>query len=127
MTNWLSVCCRSAQAGRSTYAARDARDKRNSGFRDRCGETLFIDARKLGSITDRTHRELSDTDIAKVAGTYHAWRGDPHAGQYADVPGFCKSAELDEIRGHGHGHGLTPGRYVGAEAAEEDAEPFRKR
>ena len=99
-----------------------ARDKRNSGFRDRRGETLFIDARKLGSMTDRTHRELTDTDIAKVAGTYHAWRGDPDAAEYADVPGFCKAAKLDEIRGHGHV--LTPGRYVGAEAAEEDAEPF---
>jgi type I restriction enzyme M protein len=99
-----------------------ARDKRNSGFRDRRGETLFIDARKLGSMTDRTHRELTDTDIAKVAGTYHAWRGDPDAADYADVPGFCKAAKLDEIRGHGHV--LTPGRYVGAEAAQEDAEPF---
>ena len=99
-----------------------ARDKRNSGFRDRRGETLFIDARKLGSMTDRTHRELTDADIAKVAGTYHAWRGDPDAGEYADVPGFCKAARLDEIRGHGHV--LTPGRYVGAEAAEADAEPF---
>ena len=98
------------------------RDKRNSGFRDRRGETLFIDARKLGSMTDRTHRELTDADIAKVAGTYHAWRGDPDAAEYADVPGFCKVAKLDEIRGHGHV--LTPGRYVGAEAAEEDAEPF---
>jgi type I restriction enzyme M protein len=99
-----------------------ARDKRNSGFRDRRGETLFIDARKLGSMTDRTHRELTDADIARVAGTYHAWRGDPDAAEYADVPGFCKAARLDEIRGHGHV--LTPGRYVGAEAAEEDAEPF---
>jgi type I restriction enzyme M protein len=99
-----------------------ARDKRNSGFRDRSGETLFIDARKLGSMTDRTHRELTDTDIAKVAGTYHAWRGDPDAAEYADVPGFCKSAGLEEVRTHGHV--LTPGRYVGAEAAQEDAEPF---
>jgi hypothetical protein len=101
---------------------RIARDKRNSGFRDRRGETLFIDARKLGSMTDRTHRELTDTDIARVAGTYHAWRSDPDVGEYADVAGFCRAAKLDEIRGHGHV--LTPGRYVGAEAAEEDAEPF---
>jgi type I restriction enzyme M protein len=98
------------------------RNKKNGRFRDRRGETLFIDARKLGSMTDRTHRELTDADIAKVAGTYHAWRGDPDAGEYADVPGFCKAARLDEIRGHSHV--LTPGRYVGAEAAEEDAEPF---
>jgi len=73
-------------------------------------------------MTDRTHRELTDTDIARVAGTYHAWRGDADAAEYADVAGFCKAAKLDEIRGHGHV--LTPGRYVGAEAAEEDAEPF---
>jgi len=99
-----------------------ARDKRNHRFRDRRGETLFIDARKLGSMTDRTHRELTDADVTKVAGTYHAWRGDPDSGEYADVPGFCKAARLDEIRGHGHV--LTPGRYVGAEAAEEDDEPF---
>jgi type I restriction enzyme M protein len=99
-----------------------ARDKRNGRFRDRRGETLFIDARKLGSMVDRTHRELTDEDIAKVAGTYHAWRGDPNEGEYADVPGFCKAAKLDDIRGHGHV--LTPGRYVGAETAEEDDEPF---
>jgi hypothetical protein len=99
-----------------------ARDKRNGGHRDRRGETLFIDARKLGSMTDRTHRELTDADIARVAGAYHAWRGDPDAAEYADVPGFCKAATLDETSGHGHI--LTPGRYVGAEAAEEDAEPF---
>jgi type I restriction enzyme M protein len=99
-----------------------ARDKRNHRFRDRRGETLFIDARKLGSMIDRTHRELTDADVAKVASAYHAWRGDPDSGEYADVPGFCKAAKLDEIRGHGHV--LTPGRYVGAEAAEEDDEPF---
>jgi len=92
------------------------------GFRDRRGETLFIDARKLGALVDRVHRELSDEDIARVAGTYHAWRGDPGAGAYADAPGFCKAATLDEVRKHGHV--LTPGRYVGAEAVEGDGEPF---
>jgi len=102
-----------------------ARDKRNGRFRDRRGETLFIDARKLGSMIDRVHRELTDVDIATIAGTYHAWRGDPEAGEYADVPGFCKAAALEEIRKHGHV--LTPGRYVGAEALEDDGEPFEEK
>ena len=94
-------------------------------YRNRRGETLFIDARKLGTLIDRVHRELTDEDIAKIAETYHVWRGDNNAGEYADVPGFCKSATLDEIRKHGHV--LTPGRYVGAEAAEEDDEPFEEK
>ncbi len=102
-----------------------ARDKKNGRFRDRRGQTLFIDARKLGTMVDRVHRELSEADIAKIAGTYHAWRGDKDAGDYADVPGFCKSASLEEIRKHGHV--LTPGRYVGAEAAEADGEPFEEK
>src|ERR687891_2746521 len=67
-----------------------ARDKKNGRFRDRRGETLFIDARKLGAMVDRTHRELTDANVARIAGTYHAWRGDKDAGDYADVPGFCK-------------------------------------
>src|SRR5215211_6387991 len=106
-----------------------ARDKRNHRFRDRRGEVLFIDARKLGEMEDRTHRRLTDDDIARIADTYHAWRGEENAiervGEYADVPGFCKSAALDEVRKHGHV--LTSGRYVGAEAAEEDAEPFEQK
>jgi type I restriction enzyme M protein len=73
-------------------------------------------------MVDRVHRELTDADIAKIAGTYHAWRGDKDAGEYADLPGFCKSASLEDIRKHGHV--LTPGRYVGAGAAEDDDEPF---
>jgi type I restriction enzyme M protein len=73
-------------------------------------------------LIDRVHRELSDEDIEKIAGTYHAWRGDKAAGEYADVPGFCKATKLDDIRKHGHV--LTPGRYVGAEAVEDDGEPF---
>jgi len=99
-----------------------ARSKNNGRFRDRRGETLFIDARKLGTMADRTHRELLDTDIAKIAGTYHAWRGDEGAGHFAEVSGFCRTAKLEDIRKHGHV--LTPGRYVGAEAAEDDGEPF---
>ena len=99
-----------------------ARDRKNGKFRDRCGETLFIDARKMGRMVDRTHRELTDEDIARIARTYHAWRGEKEAGEYADVPGFCKRATLEDIRKHGHV--LTPGRYVGAEAQEDDGEPF---
>ena len=90
--------------------------------RKRGGEILFIDARKLGRMVDRTHRELTNDDIARIAGTYHIWRGEEGAGKYADVPGFCKSAALEEVRKHGHV--LTPGRYVGAEAQEDDGEPF---
>ena len=99
-----------------------ARDRQSGRFRDRRGETLFIDARKLGALVDRTHRELSDEEIQRIAGTYHAWRGVEGAGDYDDIAGFSKSASLDEIRKHGHV--LTPGRYVGAEAAEDDGEPF---
>lgn len=102
-----------------------ARNKRNGRFRDRRGETLFIDARKMGSLMDRVHRELTDADVAKIAGTYHAWRGDKSAGEYADVPGFCKAAKLDDIREHSHV--LTPGRYVGTEVPEEDDEPFEEK
>ncbi len=103
-----------------------ARDKRNSRFKDRRGKVLFIDARKLGTMTDRTHKELTADDIRKVTGTYHAWRGDKECkAKYADVPGFCKSAVLDEIRSHGHV--LTPGRYVGTEDVEDDGEPFNKK
>jgi len=102
-----------------------ARNKKNGRFRDRRGETLFIDARKMGSMVDRTHRELTDEDLSKIAGTYHAWRGDKGAVKYADIPGFCKAAKLDEVCKHGHV--LTPGRYVGAEAIEDDGEPFEEK
>jgi len=101
------------------------RNKAARGMRDRRGEILFIDARKLGHMVDRTHRELSDDDIKKIAGSYHAWRGEAGAGEYRDVKGFCKSATLDEVREHEYI--LTPGRYVGIEETEEDGEPFEEK
>ena len=99
-----------------------ARDRKNGKFRDRRGQVLFIDARKLCRMVDRTHRELTAEDVTRIATTYHAWRGEEGAGEYEDIPGFCKSATLEEVRKHGHV--LTPGRYVGAEAQEDDGEPF---
>ena len=101
------------------------RNKSNGRFRDRNRETLFIDARKMGKLIDRMHRELTDDEIQRIAGAYHTWRGDKGAGRHADVPGFAKSATTEEIAAHGYV--LTPGRYVGAEAAEDDDEPFEEK
>lgn len=124
---------------KSKSGGKDARAART----DRRKQTLFIDARKLGTLIDRVHRELTDADIAKIVTTYHAWRGDglsqsrkAHkedsdlgalvpACAYSDIPGFCKSATTDEIAAHGHV--LTPGRYVGAEEVEDDGEPFEQK
>lgn len=97
-----------------------ARNKGGNGHRDRTGETLFIDARKLGTMEDRTHKILTDEDIAKIACTYHAWRNKD--GHYVDEKGFCKVASLEEIRGHEYV--LTPGRYVGMEDVVDDGVPF---
>jgi type I restriction enzyme M protein len=102
-----------------------------SPLRDRRGQILFIDVRKLGQLVDRTHRELTDAEVSRIAQTYHAWRGSltsspstgvRDGGDYRDIPGFCKSATLDDIREHGYV--LTPGRYAGAEAQEDDGELF---
>ncbi len=110
-----------------------AKDKGPMGARklaERRGETLFIDARNMGTLIDRTERVLTLDDIAKIADTYHAWRGTQSARDkrltYTDVPGFCYSATLDEIRGHEHI--LTPGRYVGAAAVDDSgAEPIAEK
>ena len=75
----------------------------------------------MGVLRDRTHRELTDEEVRKIADTYHAWRGEKvECGKYEDVPGFCKVSSLDEIKKHDYI--LTPGRYVGLEEAEEDDE-----
>ena len=95
------------------------------GFRDRQGETLFIDARQRGTLLDRVHRDLSDDEIAEIARTYHAWRGEEKDGEYEGKAGVCKSATLAEIRNHDYV--LTPGRYVGAAELEDDGIPFEEK
>ncbi len=102
-----------------------SRNRSGGAFRPRKGEILFIDARKLGAMTDRTHRELTDADIAKISGAYHAWRGEKGAGNYSDVAGFCKSVKKSEVESHGYI--LTPGRYVGAADVADDGEPFESK
>ncbi|MGW0882086.1 class I SAM-dependent DNA methyltransferase [Streptomyces sp. NPDC002671] len=110
------------------------RDKTSQGAKaleDRRGEVLFIDARSVGTMVDRTERVFTDADLERISDAYHAWRGTKSAKEkglsYEDVPGFCYSATLEEIARHDHV--LTPGRYVGtAEAAEDpDAEPLDQR
>ncbi len=100
-----------------TFAGHDERNQRH-----RCGETLFIDARNLGTMVDRTHKELTTEDIATIARTYHAWRGEAKDGSYEDQPGFCKAATLAEIAANDYV--LTPGRYVGAAEIEDDGVLF---
>ena len=103
-----------------------ARNKNpGNGWRDRRGEMLFIDAHQLGHMVDRTRKEFSDEDIAQIAETCRAWRGEPDADAYRDVPGLCKAATLEEIKEHNHV--LTPGRYVGAAAEAIDKVAFEER
>jgi len=101
------------------------RNKNDGKRRDRRKQTLFIDSRKLGTLIDRVHRELTDADIQRIVSTYHAWRGEKGAGKYEDVAGFCKSVTTAGIVAHDHV--LTPGRYVGAEEIEDDGEPFEEK
>lgn len=109
-----------------------AKDKSNgiakdASLRDRRGEVLFIDARKMGALVpgSRKQKELSEAEVARIARAYHAWRGEPDAGTYEDEPGFCKAASLAEIEKHNFV--LTPGRYVGAGATEDDGEVFEEK
>lgn len=93
-----------------------------SKHRARHGETLFIDARNKGTMVDRVHKELNDEDIKEIVGTYHNWRGPDFEKSYEDIPGFCKSTTIDDIKANDYV--LTPGRYVGAAAIEDDGIPF---
>ena len=109
-----------------------AKDKTNgtakgAALRDRRGEILFIDARKMGALVpgSRKQKEFSAEEVARIATTYHAWRGEADAGAYEDVPGFCKATSKGEIQTHNFV--LTPGRYVGAGAVEKDDEPFEEK
>lgn len=96
-----------------------------SNHRDRRGEVLFMDARNMGTMLDRTHKELTADDIAEIARTYHAWRGEAKDGAYEDKAGFCKAATLEEIKANDYV--LTPGRYVGAAEIEDDGVPFEEK
>jgi type I restriction enzyme M protein len=113
------------KSGRSPLSRLQGEGKGARQLRDRRGYVLFIDARKLGMMVDRTRRELTDDEIARISRTFQTWRGEKDTGKYEDVAGFCKSATLDEIRKHGHV--LTPGRYVGAETLEDEGEPFEEK
>ncbi len=98
------------------------RDKKSANENDRTGKVLFIDARKLGTKISRTQIELTEDELARITGTYHAWRSGK---EYADVAGFCHEATIEEISKHGYA--LTPGRFVGAEEIEDDGEPFEEK
>ena len=100
-----------------------SRKRAGNGDRKRTGEILFIDASEMGFMADRTHREFSDEDIAKISGTYHEWRR--RDSKYEDVKGFCKSANIEEITKHNFV--LTPGRYVGIKDEEDDGIPFEEK
>jgi len=128
----IPVCLWFLTRNKGARKVKQPGDRIDDCFRDRRKETLFIDARKMGALIDRVHRELTDADLEKITSTYHAWRGDPlsinhqlSTINYSDLPGFCKSATTTEIAAHGHV--LTPGRYVGAEEIEDDGDPFEEK
>jgi len=115
-TTQIPVCLWFLSKSKKADAKRD--------YRDRQHETLFIDARNIGAMIGRTHKEFSAEDIAGIARTYHAWRGEAKDGEYEDIAGYCKSATLDEIKSNDYV--LTPGRYVGAAEIEDDGIPFEE-
>lgn len=107
------------------FITKNKREDIERGYRNRQGETLFIDAREMGTMVSRVHKELTTDDIAEIARTYHAWRGEEKDGEYEDKAGYSKSATLEEIKANDFV--LTPGRYVGAAEIEDDGIPFEVR
>ncbi len=105
------------------FVTRSKKADSKRGYRSRTGHTLFFDARRMGTLVDRVHRELTGEDLNTIAGVYHQWRNED--GNYEDKPGWWKAASLEEIKGHGYV--LTPGRYVGAEEVEDDGIPFEEK
>lgn len=114
-TTSIPVCLWFLTKDKSDRKVKSARNQRN-----RKGEILFIDARQMGHMIDRKVKELSDEDLAKIADTYHAWRGESQAGKYEDIAGYCASMNIEDVRNQGFV--LTPGRYVGNEEAKTDGE-----
>ncbi|WP_321319209.1 class I SAM-dependent DNA methyltransferase [Labilibaculum sp.] len=104
------------------FLTKNKKEDKEHGYRNRKGETLFIDARNMGTMIDRTHKELTVEDLAEITRTYHAWRGEEKDGKYEDKAGYCKAANKEEIAKHDYV--LTPGRYVGAAEIEDDGIPF---
>jgi type I restriction enzyme M protein len=100
-----------------------SRDRKNQVFRNRQNEVLFIDARKMGVMVDRTHRELTDNELERIATVYHCWRSEER--EYEDLRGFCKSASIGDIKNHNYV--LAPGRYVGTEIIVDDDETFEEK
>ena len=119
-TTQIPVCLWFLTKDKTDRTVKSERPQRN-----RHGEVLFIDARQVGSMVSRTNKEFTDDEIAKIADTYHAWRGEPDLPAYQDIPGFCAAVSIDTIREHGHV--LTPGRYVGAVDVEDDGEPLEEK
>jgi len=104
------------------FITKNKKEDTERGYRNREGETLFIDAREMGSMISRVHKEFTTDDIGEIARTYHAWRGEEKDGNYEDKAGYSKSALIEEIKANGFV--LTPGRYVGAAELEDDGIPF---
>ena len=120
--SWIRSWFKLTDSGFAHKGTNKEKENSEKGYRNRSGETLFIDARNMGSMVDRTHKELTNEDIAHIANTYHAWRGTQQEENYSDEAGYCKSASLADIQKNDYV--LTPGRYVGVAEEEDDGIPF---